>query len=581
MPDPTRPLPIPTPLENGGWSVYSYMTPEAFTIRGLALIPSNNVIPVVVVPGVMGTNLRARRKPNLGRKEDERNEILKPGESAWRPPNGKVEGVKAARLWEGRDPKKRQLMFDAPTLEVDDSGPIILPTSHLDYILTDDEVRGRGWGEVHAGSYGGLLLALETHLNHAFGYDDDKQQRFVPRHWKEVMACDPRRWGLRDFEPLTEAHLEKHANYHFPVYACGYNWLESCAISSQRLEQRILDIIGFWKSKKRNCEKVIIVTHSMGGLVARACAQRIPDKIAGVIHGAMPALGAPAAYRRMACGTEGSSPSNDELQNVEAALTANILGETTDKTTPVLAVSPGALELLPNHLYPGPWLHVRVKQGLGPAFAPSYEGKVDALRFRETNYDYLHLPNEQRPDVYKLYRDMSPWYRLIDPALADPAGKYRKQKRGSVEETIRMAIDKAEQFHKSLGDYYHPNTYAFYGDDNGKKSFGQMRWIAQLRNGSGTALTASNVAAAQYLGHTPEGRRLVLVDGKTELHFEPEQQDTRGDGTVPHQSGAGPAGKVKQMFATHGYDHQGCYNSPDMVLLTLRLVAKIVQEAMP
>jgi hypothetical protein len=105
-----------------------------------------------------------------------------------------------------------------------------------------------------------------------------------------------------------------------------------------------------------------------------------------------------------------------------------------------------------------------------------------------------------------------------------------------------------------------------------------VRWVAQLRSGSATALTASNVAAAQYLGHTKEGRRFVLVDGKTELHFEPERQDTRGDGTVPHQSGAGPADKVKQVFATRGYDHQASYNSPDMVLLTLRLIVKIVQE---
>jgi pimeloyl-ACP methyl ester carboxylesterase len=581
MPDPTRPLPLPTPLEHGGWAVYSYMTPEAFTVRGLALIPSNKVIPVVVVPGVMGTNLRAKHKPNLGRKEDERNEILKPGEAAWRPPNGKREGIIAAKVWKGRRPEQRQKIFDAPTLEVDDSGPIILPSSHLDYILTDEELRGRWWGEVHAGSYGALLLALEEHLNQPFGFDDDKQQRFVRPQWKKVMACDSRRWGLRDFEPLTEAYLGKQAKYSFPVYACGYNWLESCAVSSQRLEQRILDIIGFWKRMNRQCEKVIIVTHSMGGLVARACALRIPDKIAGVIHGVMPALGAPAAYRRMACGTERSSPSNDELQNVEAALTAQILGDTTDRTTPVLAVSPGALELLPNHLYPEPWLHVRVKQALGPAFAPSYEAKGDGVRFRESDYDYLHLPNEQRPDVYKLYRDMTPWYRLINPALADPAGKYRKQRQGSVEGAIRNAINKAEQFHRTLGDYYHPNTYAFYGDDNGKKSFGQVRWVARLGSGSGTALTASNVMAAQYLGHTEDGRRLVLVDGKTELHFEPEPQDTRGDGTVPHQSGAGPSGNVKQVFATNGYDHQGSYNCPDMVLLTLRLAVKIVQEAMP
>jgi hypothetical protein len=193
----------------------------------------------------------------------------------------------------------------------------------------------------------------------------------------------------------------------------------------------------------------------------------------------------------------------------------------------------------------------------------------------------MRLPGGQVSNPYDLYRDFTSWYRLINPALADPTGKYGKRKAGGVEKVIKAAIDKAEQFHKTLDTYYHPNTYAFYGDDKGQKSFGRVRWVAQLRSGSETALTASNVAAAQYLGHTQDGRRFVLVDGKTELHFEPEPQDTSGDGTVSHQSGQGPTGKVKQVFATRGYDHQGCYNSPDMILLTLRLIVKIVQEEMP
>lgn len=585
MADPTRPLPPLIPLAHGGWDVYSFMTPEAFTIGGLGLMHSNIIVPVVVVPGVMGTNLRVKRKPRLGRREDERNKLLKPGEPAWRPPNGNEEGLRAAWKWDHIKPTMRQQIFDAPTLEVDDTGPIVLPTSNDDYILTEDDVRRRGWGEVHADSYGGLLFALQTRLNQPFGYDDQKQQRFVNQHWREVMACAPDRWGVREFEPLTEAHLEKQAKHYFPVHACGYNWLESCATSSQRLEQRILDIIAFWKGMKRQCDKVIIVTHSMGGLVTRAVAQRNPDKIAGVIHGVMPALGAPAAYRRIACGAEAWSPSSDPVKDpinaLTVALTAKVLGDTPEKTTVVLAVSPGALELLPNHLYPGSWLHVRVKQTLGPAFIPQYAAKGDALRFRETNYEYLHLPGGQVSNPYDLYRDMVSWYRLINPALVDPVGKYDKRKAGGVEKVIKAAIDKAEQFHKTLDTYYHPNTYAFYGDDNGKRSFGQVRWVAQLQSGSETAMTASNVAAAQYLGHTQDGGRFVLVEGKTELHFQPEPQDTRGDGTVPHQSGEGPAGKVKQVFATRGYDHQGCYNCPDMILLTLRLIAKIVQEGMP
>jgi hypothetical protein len=70
----------------------------------------------------------------------------------------------------------------------------------------------------------------------------------------------------------------------------------------------------------------------------------------------------------------------------------------------------------------------------------------------------------------------------------------------------------------------------------------------------------------------------VRLEGKSVLLFALEQQDARGDGTVPQQSGTGPRGKVRQVFATRGYDHQGSYTHPDMLMLTLRLVVKIVQE---
>ncbi|MEN3274647.1 MAG: hypothetical protein V7631_437 [Massilia sp.] len=577
MSESTRPLPPLTPLENGGWEARSFMTSTDFTLRGLALMPSNHIIPVIVVPGIMGTNLRARRVPRLSRKEDERNGKVGPGEVVWRPPNGKADGLREALKWEKRLPGDRQQLFDGPTLEVDDGGAITLPDAADGYVLTEADVRQRGWGEVHADSYGPLLHTLQMRLNQTFGFDEQAKKRFVQPHWKEVMACEPQKWGVRAFEPLTDEHLEKHARHYFPVYAVGYNWLEDCGQSSQRLEQRILEIIAFWTKAKRRCDRVILVTHSMGGLVARACAKRIPDKIAGVIHGVMPALGAPAAYRRIACGTESSSPDNSHLENLEASMLAKILGETTEMTTAVLATSPGALELLPNHLYPGPWLHVRVTTSIGKSSSASGGMKTGVAGHSSATGDCLHFPSARSLNPYDLYRDMSSWYRLINPALADPAGKFEKYRNG-VKEAIRDAIGTAEKFHRSLGDYYHPNTYAFYGDDQHKRAYGQVRWVASQQAGSGIAVTAANVGAARFLNHSALGQRRVRMEEKTELLFELQEQDARGDGTVPHQSGTGPSGKVKQVFATQGYDHQGCYTHPDMLLLTLRLIVKIVQE---
>ncbi len=576
MREPTRPLPPLVPLPNGGWEVSSYMSSVDYTIRGLGLVPPNSIIPVIVVPGVMGTNLRAKFKPRLGRRPDERSQILTPGTVAWRPPNDTKSAMGQAKDWDKLSPRDRQKWFEPAALEVDNRGPILVPEDEDGYRLAEADLRARGWGEVHAGSYGHLLATLQTQLNQTFGTDEKTNRRFVKSHWKQVMAHDPRRLGVREFAPLTEAHLEKHAKQYYPVYCFGYNWLDDCQMSSRLLEKRIVEIIESWRKAKRRCDKVILVTHSMGGLVARACAKRIPEKIAGVIHGAMPAHGAPAAYRRIACGTEVSSPSNGVLDDVGGYFIAKILGDSPEKTTPVLATSPGALELLPNHLYPGSWLQVRVVKIRGPAYPANHEAKGAIKPYEEAATDYLKLPSQIAPNPYDLYRDTRRWYRLIDPALADPAKKYHGQKEAI--KAITDAIDTAEEFHRFLGDYYHPTTYVFYGDDRNKLSFGQVRWLARQWGNSATALTTSNISTAQMLGRPYNKRRRVLVEGLTELQFEPDHQDTRGDGTVPYQSGAGPVGKVKQAFAVQGFDHQSSYNNSDILMLTLRLIAKIVQE---
>jgi pimeloyl-ACP methyl ester carboxylesterase len=551
-------MPNPVMTPEGHWEGTIVFTPQAFTVRALFTLPLGPVVPVIVVPGIMGSNLRAKRIP----KRNEGNEVLKPGEPAWRAPNTIEDKIKEVEVWEGRKANIRQKVLDRETLEVDDTGEILMPPDAGDHGLTEQTARQQGWGEVHADSYGRLLAQLECHLNETFDFNDHTQQREIRRYWNEVMRCDPARWGVRSIAPLTEDELTIHARNYYPVYACGYNWLDSNWESSKRLERRILDIIKFWTDRRKTCKQVILVTHSMGGLVARACAKRIPDKILGVIHGVMPALGAPAAYRRLACGTESTSPSRtSELDKQAMQGFATIAGPTTEDTTAVLATSPGPLELLPNQLYPKPWLHVGVVM---PAHGK--QGSYQSI---------LSLPPADE-DPYALYADWTSWYRVIDPALADPAEKY-STKPGGVAKAILGALDAAQRFHMLyVRDYYHPNTYAFYCTDPDNMTFGEIRWTA--REKPGTVLTQANVKQAQYVGHAKAGGRRVVVEGKAELHFEPEPQDIAGDGTVPPQSGAGPGGKVKQVFETRGYSHQGAYNDKAVQLLVKYLIVKIVQE---
>lgn len=553
MADPTRPLPNLVPQPDGSWTGRTVLTPTSFTTRGLFTLPSSKVIPVIVVPGIMGSNLRAATSP-----AKRANEVISPGEPAWRAPNGTFDGLKTAHKWKNFGPVRRQQILDAKTLEVDNRGDIHLPLEARNYGTTEAEVRQRWWGEVHWDSYGRLLYGLHVGLNHTFEMDPLDNVRVICRHWKDVMACDPAKWGVRSIDKLTEPELEKHAGYYYPVYACGYNWLESCEDSAKSLQQRIERIIAFWTERKRECQKVILVTHSMGGLVARACAKQIPERILGVIHGVMPALGAPACYRRIACGTETWSPSNGKVDNIKAEHVAEILGEHPRDTMAVMATSPGALQLLPNHLYPQPWLHICL---------------VSRVNNKDVQREVVHLPVG---NPYDMYRDTRSWYRLIDPVLADPAKNYNDET--EVIDMIRKAVNNAERFHRQVLDtYYHPNTYAFYGADPEHMSFGAVRWVAR-DPGAGAVFTESNVRGAATADYTPTGGRRVRVEGRTDLNFVPARQDVAGDGTVPHQSGAGPRGKVSQLFDIRGFDHQGAFNSDAILMLTQHLIVKLVQK---
>jgi pimeloyl-ACP methyl ester carboxylesterase len=560
MPEPTRRLLDPVPQEDGSLIVHSLATPESFKVRGKAYVGSRRVIPVIFVPGTMGTNLRVRKDVPLPPGYP-----LNPGDPAWRPPNGDVDALGYANLWGQRTPRERQLILNPSYVEVDDTGDLAIGTCGLEPKL----MRERGWGEIFNGSYGTLLFDLQSHLNMTFRLNALKQRQIRPA-WEEVMRAmqgDPlHRWGVRSVEPLTEAELEKYAGYQYPLYACGYNWLQSCGESATRLEKRITDILAWWRKRHHKCDKVILITHSMGGLVGRACAKRIADKVLGVIHGVMPALGAPLAYRRLACGTECDNPANGPLDDYKAGKFADIGGRRPEDTTPVLSVAPGALELLPNQLYPRPWLHVRVVRNSGPT-GP-----------HESTFDYLHLPNDSEPNPYQLYRDMHSWYRLVNPSLADPAGLYPVSG-GGVTKQILNSIGIAEKFHNWLADYYHPATFAYYGNDKEHPSYGQICWVAhEPPVATKGPMTASNIRDARFLANDPDGARAVEVEGKFVMTFSVEPQESAGDDTVPHQSAAGPSGKVKQLFATRGYRHQESYKQWSTLMLTRYCIVKLVQE---
>ncbi len=191
-------------------------------------------IPIIVVPGLMGTKLHFPKKRMY-----------------WNPDREYRDMVDWVRLVgnnkENLDLSQKAHVMDENSACLDclKRYPKLKPENYL-----------KGWGGLAWGFYGNLL----EHLSDA------------ARNWSA--KC--------------------------PVYAVGYDWRQSVIPTlSSYLAGRVKDILD--KGENTGVEKIIIVTHSMGGLVTRSALLRgasWASKVIGVLHTVQPAIGAVAPYRR-------------------------------------------------------------------------------------------------------------------------------------------------------------------------------------------------------------------------------------------------------------------------------------------
>lgn len=192
----------------------------------------------------------------------------------------------------------------------------------------------------------------------------------------------------------------------FPVYAVGYNWTDDVKNAGTYLAKRIDKIIEESRAITGLCEKVIVITHSMGGLVSRTaselCGAR--DKIVGIVHGVQPVNGSPGAYWRMKAGFEGF----DSLGMVQRAL-----GNSGPKVTAIMGNIPGGLTLLPNKLYRSndnrtDW--VRVTHG---------SKTLVAKPERDPYAEIYSIPAIPKPAKDERSSQNNYW-ALVDPSLLNP-----------------------------------------------------------------------------------------------------------------------------------------------------------------
>jgi pimeloyl-ACP methyl ester carboxylesterase len=508
----------------------SSTSPEACTIRALGVWPARDVVPVVFIPGIMGSNLQSKEKKT----------------AAWVPPNSVIESLEEVGRRINQEPKDRQTQLTADDCEVYDYGDAVkIPKDYL--ALDPDEAKRRHWGEVHADSYLDILRTLEEQLNYPFqGVEGDYPK--PDKDWGYAMSPKKQRWTPKS--PLSEEEFRNRmGQLYFPVYACGYNWLQSNEQSAQRVIERIEEIEKRLAGHKyyRYTGKVLLVTHSMGGLVGRRVAQRLGDKIVGVVHSVQPVTGAPAVYRRFKGGTETKG-----FLDIPGAGAAVVLGWGAHDITCVLGNSPGPMELLPTKDYPPGWLHIT-------------DGDKTVRLPKADPYE----------EIYRVSAE-DKWWGMVDPGLLDPAEKLKDKGNLSPRTYFLTQLKVAEKFHDTLKLTCHPNTYAHFGDDPGQTSLAKVAWhtVQDITSLSDEALLNAKRVYCKMTGRTD-----VEIDGRR-ISFDLAVKRDPGDGTVPTPSGeaALKLEGIRDAFRLDGFDHQSSVDNDHARHTMLYAVAKIVQD---
>ncbi|MEN2674809.1 alpha/beta hydrolase [Herbaspirillum huttiense] len=561
-PAPTRLVPTAWD-EQGNEIAQSVLTGQRMKVRALCLTSPDIVMPIVFVPGIMGTRLRLK-----GRDKG----------PAWFPPEGGWETLALALKHVVRTAADRQRLLNPDSTEVDEDGPAF-PDDISKTLLAfapgksdAERIKWRGWGQLHADSYLPILSLLETSM--ALIFDPASQGKKLTSHWQELVMArqDAGKLGAqKPFTPLQEKQLREAAELLYPVHAVGYNWLQSNKVSAQRLAKEIERITAYYRSKGRSCEQVILVTHSMGGLVARACAQlpEMAERILGVVHGVMPALGAPATYKRIRAGFEGAGQV--------------VLGRNAAECTAVMANAPGPLELLPTAQYKT-WSNRGERHWL----RVSYVG-IGQRGMAEEMENFLGEGDPYR-NIY--LNNSADWWKLIREDLIDPVGREdskhaKKDGKVTVAKTrpvpdfdrYARTLKIARSLHKQIEDRYHPNTYAYYAADGQQLAWNEINWKCK-------PMVPGDPAKAQLVADDLNGMVELRFGGEDNRYCILQDGTGAGDGTVPAESGAAPKPFVVQLFKHEGklrshesYDHQFSYNAAISQAVTLYSIVRIVNSS--
>lgn len=611
----------------GGWAEYTvFMTATDDTTRHDVTVPPGKVIPVIFLPGVMGSNLRMSKV--------RQDELKRPDNRAWRPEDlGAVDvmtGSDYGGWFKNASPAQRQLVFDPTETEVeyyhytesndrfDPQGKETLAAdaraknvpdglnpippllgryisfssvaestefarTHKNHHTPAQIARWRGWSEVlFEGPYGEMLKTAETFLNNIL-YTENRPWKGKPTgYWQAhpvmpgttqpvsmmgwkinpYLMGDPKSFCASSGETIAESDLVKIAPCWYPVHAMGYNFIKSNGQSAKIIAERIRGLVKGYQKRGFKCNEIILVTHSMGGLLSRALMH--PDygnlmndpeiKLLGVYHNVMPTLGAAAAYKRMRFGfqEEGGGPA--------AHYQEKVLGQNGQHATAILANAPAPMEMLPASGYGMEWLKV-----------------VDVA-----NKTLWSWPREKGTTLNDIYlKPAGAWWRLINPAWVNP-GNVPPAKGGGVKNVYKRLED-ATKFLDSIQNTFHPTrSYASFCASPNHLTYGEI--VFQVIKGGVDA-------KGQPIPLPPPESWVLLTDDKIRtltvqagsqvLTLKLLKVNAVGDETVPAERSAK---HIKGTLFVHGqkgkgYEHQNSYADPQVMASMLYSIVQIAKTA--
>ncbi len=508
-------------------------------------LPPPHSIPIIFVPGIMGSNLA----------DDD-------GRPVWLLDSIKSIPVKLAWNWSPRTAGERQKILHPSRTRIYKEGAV--PHENDALGLKKKDFLSRGWGEVSEASYHRFLIWLDTKMNVSrnpmrwedFSPSGEKINNDHFAYLKKNMqsGINMIMQGLPELaeagtkvESIKSDELVKRSKSIYPVYAFGYNWLDTNAVAADFLKDRIIRVINENNKGSVKCTQVILVTHSMGGLVARACSQlpEMTQKIVGIVHGVMPATGAAVAYRRCKVGMR------DE--DFGAGL---VIGSDGKEVTAVFAQSPGALQLLPSEQYGTNWLRIS-----------DSNGKIISALPKKDPYEEIYLQRRY-------------WWSLIKEEWLSPVGGNSIQW-GIFEKNVKLA----KNFHRTLAGKFHHNTFSFYGGGNERKSFENIIWVVKkgvIGESEGKAPLMDEITHLVHQAVRTNGSNNLFVGGRSMVttsargdsstayvqelsHWEIRcsGRNSTGDGTVPSISGRAPrafgGSSVLQQFELPGVEHEPAF----------------------